>query len=151
LGSLWPTGISRLPSAPAQVKKLEKEIQLTLPNSNEEILLLHNPSCSKSRATLALLEERGIAFETRLYLENPLGQDELADLGQRLGKSALEFTRTGQAEFKDANLSASSSVDEIFTAMATSPILLERPILIRGTRAAIGRPPEDVLKLLDDK
>ena len=150
MGSLWPTGISRLPNASAQVEKLEKEIQLTLPRSNDEILLLHNPKCSKSRATLALLEERGVAFETRLYLEDPLGQDELADLGQRLGKSALEFTRTGQTEFKDASLDTSSSADEILTAMAASPVLLERPILIRGTRAAIGRPPEDVLQLLDD-
>ncbi len=123
---------------------------MALPTSNDEILLLHNPKCSKSRATLGLLEERGVAFQTRLYLENPLGQEELADLGQRLGKPALEFTRSKQGEFANAALDASSSEAEIFAAMAVEPILMERPILIRGDRAAIGRPPEDVLVLLDD-
>jgi arsenate reductase len=123
---------------------------VALPTSNDEILLLHNPNCSKSRATLGLLEERGVAFQTRLYLENPLGQEELADLGQRLGKPAVEFTRSKQAEFANASLDASSSEAEIFAAMAAEPILMERPILIRGKRAAIGRPPEDVLLLLDD-
>jgi arsenate reductase len=123
---------------------------VALPTSNDEILLLHNPNCSKSRATLGLLEERGVAFQTRLYLENPLGQEELADLGQRLGKPAVEFTRSKQAEFATASLDASSSEAEIFAAMAAEPILMERPILIRGKRAAIGRPPEDVLLLLDD-
>ena len=123
---------------------------MALPTSNDEILLLHNPKCSKSRATLGLLEERGVAFQTRLYLENPLGQEELADLGQRLGKPALEFTRSKQGEFANAALDASSSEAEIFVAMAVEPILMERPILIRGDRAAIGRPPEDVLVLLDD-
>ena len=125
-------------------------MDLKLPSSNEEILLLHNPKCSKSRATLGLLEERGVAFQTRLYLENPLGQEELADLGERLGKPALEFTRNKQAEFANAALDVSSSEAEIFAAMAAEPILMERPILIRGKRAAIGRPPEDVLLLLDD-
>ena len=121
-----------------------------LPTTRHEILLLHNPKCSKSRATLGLLEERGVAFQTRLYLENPLGQEELADLGQRLGKPALEFTRSKQAEFANAALDASSTEADIFAAMAAEPILMERPILIRGDRAAIGRPPEDVLVLLDD-
>lgn len=123
---------------------------MALPTSNDEILLLHNPNCSKSRATLGLLEERRVAFQTRLYLENPLGQEELADLGQRLGKPAVEFTRSKQVEFANASLHASSSEAEIFAAMAAEPILMERPILIRGKRAAIGRPPEDVLLLLDD-
>jgi len=123
---------------------------LKLPTSQDEILFLHNPKCSKSRATLALIEERGVAFETRLYLENPLGQEELAELGRRLDKTPVEFTRAGQAEFKDAGLDSSSSADEILGAMAASPILMERPILVRGERAKIGRPPEDVLLLLDD-
>ena len=123
---------------------------MALPATKDEILLLHNPNCSKSRATLALLEERGVVFQTRLYLDDPLGRKELADLGERLGRPALEFTRSKQAEFADAGLDASSSGDEIFAAMASAPILMERPILVRGSRAAIGRPPEDVLQLLDD-
>jgi arsenate reductase len=123
---------------------------VALPATQDEILLLHNPNCSKSRATLALLEESGAVFQTRLYLEEPLVPEELSDLGQRLGKSAIEFTRNKQSEFSAAGLDASSSADEIFAAMAAAPILMERPILIRGRRAAIGRPPEDVLQLLDD-
>jgi len=123
---------------------------VALPSSEDEILLLHNPNCSKSRAALGLLEARGVAFQTRLYLENPLGREELADLGKRLDKQALEFTRSKQAEFAEAGLDASSSEEEIFAAVEATPILLERPILVRGSRAAIGRPPEDVLPLLDD-
>ena len=120
-----------------------------LPNSSEEILLLHNPKCSKSRATLALLEESGVPFATRLYLEEPLSLSELADLGGRLGKKAVEFARTKQEEFKSAGLSPESPESAIFDAMVATPIVMERPIVIRGERAAIGRPPEDVLTLLD--
>jgi arsenate reductase len=124
---------------------------VALPTSQDEILLLHHTArCSKSRATLGLLEERGVAVQVRLYLEDPLSEAELVDLGQRLGKSVLEFTRTGQTEFSEAGLDASSSEDVIRATMAATPILMERPILIRGGRAVIGRPPEDVLQLLDD-
>ena len=123
---------------------------MALPTTQDEILLLHNPNCSKSRATLALLEERDVAFQTRLYLDDPLGREELADLGELLGKSPLEFTRSKQSEYAEAGLDASSSGDEILVAMAAAPILMERPILVRGSRAAIGRPPENVLQLLGD-
>lgn len=123
---------------------------MTLLESEDELLFLHNPNCSKSRATLSLLEERGVEFRTRLYLKDPLGREELVDLGRRLGKRPWEFTRRKQAEFADAGLDVSSSEDAILDAMAATPILLERPILIRGRRAAIGRPPEDVLSLLED-
>ena len=122
--------------------------KMSLPKSEDEILLLHNPKCSKSRATLALLEESGAAFETRLYLENPLDRDELVDLGRRLGKSVVEFTRTKQAEFADAGLSKDSPDAALLEAIEKTPILMERPVVIRGERAAIGRPPEDVLPLL---
>ena len=120
-----------------------------MPRSEDEILFLHNPKCSKSRATLALLEEKGVDFETRLYLESPLDRDELSDLGRRLGKGVLEFTRTKQSEFADAGLSKDSPESAILDALVANPILLERPIVVRGHRAAIGRPPEDVLGLLD--
>ena len=116
--------------------------------TDDTILLLHNPKCSKSRATLALLEEKGATFETRLYLEDPLAEDELQDLGRRLGRAPVEFTRTKQAEFAEAGLTKDSSGDEILAAMAKTPILMERPVVLRGDRAAIGRPPEDVLALL---
>jgi len=123
---------------------------VALPNSDDEILLLHNPKCSKSRQTLALLEERGIALKTRLYLEDPLAADELSDLAGRLGKSPIEFTRTKQDEFVEAGLTRQSGDEEILAAMVATPILMERPVVIRGNRAAIGRPPEDVLGLFED-
>lgn len=122
---------------------------MVLPNSSEEIVLLHNPKCSKSRATLALLEERGVQFATRLYLDEPLSLPELTDLGGRLGKKAAEFARIKQEEFKAAGLTTESSESAILEVMAATPIVMERPIVIRGDRAAIGRPPEDVLALLD--
>lgn len=122
---------------------------MALPTNDDQILLLHNPKCSKSRATLALLEENGATFETRLYLEDPLSIDELRDLGGRLGKAAVDYTRTKQAEFAEAGLGKDSASDAILAAVVNTPILMERPVVIRGARAAIGRPPEDVLALLD--
>ena len=122
---------------------------MALPSSDDEILLLHNPKCSKSRATLALLEERGVDFETRLYLEAPLDEAELRALGERLGRAPIDFTRTKQAEFAEAGRSKDADDDAILAAMAKTPILMERPVVVRGSRAAIGRPPEDVLALLD--
>ena len=122
---------------------------MALPTSKDEILLLHNPRCSKSRQTLALLEERGVDFETRLYLEDPLDRGELESLGQRLGKSVGDWTRKKEAAFKEAGLSKDSEEGAILAAMVESPILMERPIVIRGEAAKVGRPPEDVLALLD--
>ena len=111
--------------------------------------MLHNPKCSKSRATLALLEERGVDFTTRLYLEDPLDPDELRELGKRLGRSVVDFTRTGQAEFAEAGLSKDSDENELVVSMAAAPILMERPVVVRGNRAAIGRPIEEVVALLE--
>ncbi len=118
-----------------------------LPETDDELLLLHNPRCSKSRATLALLEEKGVSFKVRMYLEDSLSLDELRSLGERLGRPASQFTRRKEDAFAEAGCGPDSSDDEILEAMARSPILMERPILVRGARAAIGRPPEDVLDL----
>ena len=99
--------------------------------------------------TRSVLEENGASFETRLYLEDPLSEEELRDLGERLGKSAIDYTRTKQAEFGEAGLTKDSPEDAVLAAMAKTPILMERPVVLRGERARIGRPPEDVLALLD--
>lgn len=121
---------------------------MALPKTSDQRLLLHNPRCSKSRATLALLEERGVSFEIREYLDDPLSKQELVSLGERLGRSASDFVRARESAFAEAGCSAKSTDDEILEAMASSPILMERPILVCVDRAAIGRPPEDVLALL---
>ena len=124
---------------------------MQLPASRDEILILHNPNCSKSRATLALLEESGVEFRKRLYLEHPLDRKELAELGRRLGKAMLAFTRTKQSEFAEAGLTLDSPESAVLDAVVATLILMERPIVVRGDRAAIGRPPEEVLALLEDQ
>lgn len=116
--------------------------------SDDTLVLLHNPRCSKSRAALALLEERGLAFETRLYLEDPLSREELDELARRLGRPASGFVRSKEEAFAEAGLAPDAEDLAILDAMARQPILMERPILVRGSRAAIGRPPEDILGLL---
>jgi arsenate reductase len=114
-----------------------------------DIVLLHNPRCSKSRGLKAALEERGVAFTERLYLDQPLSRDELAALRAKLGTPAAAMVRSKEAEFAEAGLSADSTEEELLEALARFPTLLERPVLIAGDRAAIGRPgPDAALDLL---
>ncbi len=113
----------------------------------DELTLLHNPRCSKSRAARVLLEENGIAFRERRYLDDPLSSDELRELAQRLGRPANEWVRRGESAYKEADLDADSSEAEILDAIARSPILIERPILVTKDRAVVGRPPERILEL----
>ena len=119
-----------------------------LPSEADDILLLHNPRCSKSRATKELLEQEGVSFRERLYLEDPLDPDELAEVGRRLGAPLTEWVRTKEKAYAEAGLSGATGTDALAAAVAAAPILMERPIVIRGERAAIGRPPEAVLELL---
>ena len=113
------------------------------------ILLLHNPRCSKSRRARTILEERGVNFEERRYLEDPLSREELEDLASRLGRPPREWVRPKETTFGEAGLDASSSDDALLDALAEHPILMERPILVRGRRAVIGRLPEAILGLLE--
>jgi arsenate reductase len=113
------------------------------------IKMFHNPRCSKSRATLALLQERGLEPEIRLYLESPPDADELRAILQKLGRTARELMRTGEADYREQGLSNTAlSEDELITAMVNTPRLIERPIVLANGRAAIGRPPESVLDIL---
>jgi arsenate reductase len=113
------------------------------------IEIFHNPRCSKSRATLALLQERGFEPEIRLYLEEPPGPDELRAVLSQLAVTARDLLRKGEAEYRELGLADSSlSEDDLVTAMCTHPRLIERPIVIANGRAAIGRPPESVLDIL---
>ncbi len=123
-------------------------MSLPLPGPDDGLLLLHNPRCSKSRATQALLDERGVSFGVRPYLDEALSAAELEDLGRRLGKPASEWVRKGEAAYQEAGLSAQSSDSELRGAMVRHPILMERPILVSAKQAAVGRPPENVLALL---
>ena len=113
-----------------------------------EFTIYHNPRCSKSRTTLALLEENSISPEIVLYLENPPGVDAINALLGKLGMSASQLVRRGEADFKGAGLDKNSSDADIVAAMAVRPKLIERPIVIKGDKAVLGRPPENALALL---
>lgn len=114
-----------------------------------EYQIYHNPRCSKSRATLALLQEHGIEPDVVLYLERPPSQAALKRLLAKLGMGAAELVRRGEAEYKELALGAGTSRAGLLKAMAAHPKLIERPIVVRGERAVLGRPPENVLALLD--
>ncbi|MFP7721426.1 arsenate reductase (glutaredoxin) [Lysobacter sp. A3-1-A15] len=112
--------------------------------------LWHNPRCSKSRAALALLTERGIEPDIVAYLDEPPSLDDLRELVSALGISPRGLMRTGETEYSNLGLADPSLDDDaLLAAMQAHPRLIERPVLVRGTRAVIGRPPERVLELLD--
>lgn len=112
--------------------------------------IYHNPRCSKSRQTLALLEERGLDPEVVRYLDDPPAADELDAVLTKLGREPLELIRTKEQAFKELGLSKQDerSRAEWIALMVANPILIERPVVIVGERAAVGRPPEAVLELL---
>lgn len=113
-----------------------------------DVTLYHNPRCSKSRATLALLEEQGISAEVVEYLDAPLTTDELRDMAEMLGGRLIDMTRRGEPVFTELGL-AEADENTLAEAMAANPILMERPIVCHQGRAEIGRPPEAVLALFD--
>jgi arsenate reductase len=115
------------------------------------LTIWHNPRCSKSRQTLALLKEHGHEPVIRLYLQDCPTRDEIAEVLNLLELEPSQLIRKGEAAFKDLGLSKSSDEAELLSAMATNAVLIERPIVISDNRAAIGRPPENVLGLLASK
>jgi len=112
-----------------------------------DFTLYHNPRCSKSRSALALLNGRDAEPLIRRYLDEPLSEEELAELLTCLGLSAKQVLRTGEAIYRELNLQEASE-EVLIKVISKHPILLERPILRVGKRAVIGRPPERVLELL---
>ncbi|MGM0563248.1 MAG: arsenate reductase (glutaredoxin) [Pseudomonadota bacterium] len=111
--------------------------------------IYHNPRCSKSRQTLALLKEHGVEPEVTEYLKNPPNRDELKQLLTQLGLSPRQLLRSKEAEYKLAGLDDNSLNDEqVIDAMLEYPKLIERPIVVHKGRAAIGRPPQNILEIL---
>jgi len=110
------------------------------------VTIYHNPKCSKSRQTLSLLQENGVEPEIVLYLENPPPAQEMKGLLGRLGKSAAEILRPKEA--KEAGLSKDMAEDALIAGMIANPRAIERPIVVKGDQAVLGRPPENVLTLL---
>lgn len=117
-----------------------------------KIKIYHNPRCSKSRQTLSILEENGVTPDVIEYLSAPPSKDELQHILEMLKMSPRELMRKGEPEFKEQGLGDESlSDDALIEAMVRTPKLIERPIVVvNDSKAVIGRPPENVLKLLAD-
>ena len=116
--------------------------------ATSDVTIYHNPRCSKSRKTLALLQEHGIEPTVVEYLKNPPDKHELENVTRKLGVKPEQIVRQGEAAFKQHFAGKSLSDNEWLDALAEHPILIERPIVVRGERAVIGRPPENVLDLV---
>ncbi len=114
-----------------------------------DYVIWHNPRCSKSRQTLALLQDHGIEPEDLRYLETPPSKQQIKDVLKKLGIPAINLVRCGERAFKELALSKDASEAELIDAMSKYPVLIERPVVIRGDRAVLGRPPENVLNLID--
>ncbi|AZG73596.1 arsenate reductase (glutaredoxin) [Shewanella livingstonensis] len=111
--------------------------------------IYHNPRCSKSRETLALLQANNVDITIIEYLKTPLSATEIQTILQQLGLTARQLMRTKEDEYKAQNLADTSlSEDQLIAAMVTTPKLIERPIVLANNKAAIGRPPENVLSIL---
>jgi len=112
------------------------------------ILIYHNPRCSKSRRTLEMLREREVEAEIVEYLRTPPSADRVLELASLLGLPVHGLLRTREAAYAERGLGPESSDAELAAAVAEEPSLLERPIVVSGDRAVVGRPPEAVLELL---
>ena len=111
--------------------------------------IYHNPRCSKSRETLQLLQDKGISPDIVLYLDTPPDAKTLKEILKKLKIGARDLMRKGEAEYKELNLAdAALSEDQLVDAMVAHPRLIERPIVVHGKKAALGRPPEQVLDIL---
>lgn len=114
-----------------------------------KVRIYHNPRCTKSRETLALLAEHGVEPEVIDYLKEPPSEQEVEQLIDKLDIEPHALLRTKEAPYAELGLSKKSARAQVARAIAQHPILLERPIVVVGKRAAIGRPPEIVLPLLE--
>ena len=115
----------------------------------KECTIYHNPRCSKSRQTLQLLREAGVEPIIVEYLKKPFEKAELIKLSQLLGLRPKEFVRKVEKDFKDNNLTQHlENDDKIMEAMLLFPKIIERPIVVSNRKAVIGRPPENVHKLI---
>ena len=115
---------------------------------SDPITLFHNPKCSKSRATLQLLQENGIEPLIVEYLVTPPTADKIEDILRKLGKDPRDIMRKKEQPYVDNNLSNENLArTELIAAIIENPILMERPIVLANDKAAIGRPPEQVLEI----
>ena len=113
----------------------------------EKVKIYHNPRCGKSREGLKLLEQQGVDIEVIKYLENPPTKEELKRILKMLGMSAKELIRKKESIYKELGLKDVKDEEKLIEAMVQHPKLIERPIVIMGDKAVLGRPPEKILEL----
>lgn len=113
------------------------------------LTIYHNPRCSKSRQTLKLIEDAGVDVDIVLYLQDLQSERTISTLLQKLGfSSAQQLMRKGEADYKQLNLKAEHDEAKLIAAMSTHPKLIERPVVVKGDKAILGRPPENVMQFL---
>ncbi|MGB0403174.1 MAG: arsenate reductase (glutaredoxin) [Salibacteraceae bacterium] len=112
--------------------------------------IIHNPRCSKSRQALAILESKGLEFEIIDYLKNPISLDELKEVIRKLGIKPYDLIRRNEAVFKEKFKGKELSDNDWIKAMVQHPKLIERPILVTENNAVIGRPPEEVNRIIEN-
>ena len=113
------------------------------------VTIYHNPGCSKSRATLELLEEKGVELNVVKYLDQPPSEEELRLVLSKLGIGPRDLMRSGESVYAEKGLgNMALTDDELIAAMLADPILIERPVVVNGSKAAIGRPPSQVLDIV---
>mgnify|MGYP001286827870 FL=1 len=114
-----------------------------------DFIIYHNPRCSKSRQTLEILDQHDLETEIVLYLDNPPSAEEIASILNKLELSPRDILRKGEDAYKELNLKNDKLTNkDLINFMVENPKLIERPIVIRGDKAVIGRPPENVLSLV---
>ncbi|MCB1420875.1 MAG: arsenate reductase (glutaredoxin) [Nitratireductor sp.] len=116
--------------------------------ATEKTVIWHNPRCSKSRQTLELLRENGIEPEIVEYLKTPPSAAEIATVIKQLNIEPRGLMRTGESVYKELGLANVGDGKSLIAAMANNPVLIERPVVLHKGKSALGRPPEDVLKIL---
>ena len=116
--------------------------------TSTQITIYHNPRCSKSRSTLALLQQHGVEPTVIEYLKDAPSKSDLKTIVRKLGIKPEQIVRKGEETYKRKFAGKTLSDDQWLDALAGNPILIERPIVVKGERAVVGRPPENVLDLI---
>ena len=114
----------------------------------EKVIVWHNPRCSKSRNGIKYLDEKGVEYETRRYLDNPPTKEEIAELLKKLGMRATELMRTKEKIYKELGLKDVEEEEKLIEAMAEHPKLIERPVVIKGEKAVVARPENRIDEIL---